>query len=74
MFDFVQFNLIFRDVQQEVYLVETDNAKGPPENSYGECGRIAPHSLLGRTELAILHFKEVKAREKEAASANRAEA
>ncbi len=28
-----------------------------PKKGVGECGRIAPHGLLGRTDLALLGWK-----------------
>ena len=28
-----------------------------PEDGLGDCGRIAPHSLIGRTDGAILRYK-----------------
>jgi hypothetical protein len=32
-----------------------------PNDGIGACGRIAPHSLIGRTERAIMRYKEAQA-------------
>ena len=34
-----------------------------PKDGIGECGRVAPHALMGRSAEAILKFKIEKARE-----------
>jgi hypothetical protein len=38
-----------------------------PVEGLGECGRIAPHSLMGRTELAILKHKARQAEQADSA-------
>ncbi len=34
-----------------------------PQDGKGDCGRIAPHSLIGRTERAIIRYRARKAEE-----------
>lgn len=35
----------------------------PDAEGHGRCGRIAPHSLLGNTQMAILNYKKKKLKE-----------
>jgi hypothetical protein len=37
-----------------------------PQDGHGDCGRIAPHTLLGRTQLAILRHDPERGGEGEA--------
>jgi hypothetical protein len=32
-----------------------------PRNGCGECGRVAPHNMLGRTRMAILRYNAAHA-------------
>lgn len=34
-----------------------------PLDGRGACGRVAPHSLLGRTQTAILNYRERQSRD-----------